>query len=112
MPLVLRIERGGKTVKTGWDYFALSCIYTAAMKEASPETRINDEFTYGTVPDGSWVDWSLYPIYYMDGCPLLEAGYQVLGQDHVFETTYENGEHRVFELKRGDKLVAYRESKH
>lgn len=112
MPLALRIEREGKTVKTSWDYFVLSCLYTAAMKEASPETVINDEFTYGTLPEPRWVDWSLSPIYYMDGCPLLEKGYQVLEQDHTFETTYEDGEHRVFELKKGDALVAHRESRH
>jgi hypothetical protein len=111
MPLVLEIKRNGERVNPGWDYFALSCVYTAAMKEASPETRINDEFTYGDIPEESWVDWSRCPIYYMAGCPLLEKGRQTLGRDHSFSTLDDSGKRREFKLLKGDELKAYRSSK-
>lgn len=111
MPLTVEVKRTGERMKFRWSWQLLSCIYTAAMIEAAPETIINDEFTYGTLSEGRYVDWSWSPIYYMTGCPLLEEGRQTLKQDHTFNVTWESGEEELIELKKGDEIRAWRSQK-
>jgi hypothetical protein len=89
----------------------LNAIYTAAMAEADPEGKVNDDYTWGTLPPGWVVDWSMAPIYYMDGCPLLEEGSQKLKYNHTYTTKRENGTYRRLVLKQGDVLTAWRSSK-
>ena len=112
MPLVLEVKRDGERVNFTWNFAILSCIYTAAMQEARPETVVNDEYTYGTLPEYKYVDWSMMPIYYMSGCPLLDDNYQVLKEDHTFKVLY-NGEDEpeLIEFKKGDQIRSWREYK-
>ena len=118
MPLVTKIVRNGKTHKPegGWDDFSLSCFYTAAYVEAAPDRIINDmdekKLTYGDLVDGQWVDFSMSPIYYMDGCPLVEEGEQKLERAHFFRATYRDGTERTLKFNKGDILKAWREHKH
>lgn len=110
MPLVLEIRRDNERLKNvGWDYFALSCVFTAACAEAAPDHEVDDDYTFGTLPESMWVDFSNAPIYYMDLCPLMTRGVQVLENDHTFRTKEQDGSDRVFELKAGDELRARRE---
>lgn len=111
MPLVVEVKRDGERMQLKWGYQILSCVYTAAMIEASPETVINDEYTYGTIPEFMYVDWSYMPIYYMSGCPLLDEGRQVLKEDHTFRIQFEGDEPELIEFKAGDQFRAWRESK-
>lgn len=110
MPLNTAVLRDGETVKLKWSYFTLSCMLTAAMQEGpNRNRRINQRdpkasITWDDLDDGEWVDWSLAPIYFMDGCPLLEKGEQVLKEDHTFD----GGAQGAVEFKSGDVLQARR----
>jgi hypothetical protein len=111
MPLNLEVLRKGERVRyRPFDYFVLNAVYTAAMKEADPDATVNDEYTWGTLPEGKVVDWSYLPIYYMGGCPLLEEGRQVLKQGHRFVKTDEDGKTRKVVFRKGDELHAWRSS--
>ena len=109
MPLNLEVLRKGERVRyRPFDYFVLSAVYTAAMKEVAPDGYVNDDYTWGTLPEGSVVDWSNLPIYYMEGCPLLEEGRQGLKQAHRFVKTDANGKTRKVAFRKGDELHAWR----
>jgi hypothetical protein len=109
VPLNLEVLRRGERVKyRPFDWFVLNAVYTAAMKEAMPDGTVNDQYTWGSLPEGQVVDWSWLPIYYMDLCPLLAKGRQTLEQDHRFVKTGENGKTRKVVLKKGDVLHAWR----
>lgn len=103
-------ERGWESVDHIWDYFTLSCMYTAAIKETAPDTPINGEVeNFGELPEGAWVDFSLTPIYYLNipECPLVSRGKQTLSRRHEFR--YNDERTVVFEA--GDILKAWRSSK-
>ena len=105
MPLNTQILRNGENFNPGgWDFFALSCIFTAAFQEADPDGEYAEGRTWDSIEEPQWVDFSAAPIYAMGGCPLLEVGEQVLEADHKYESD------RVIELKAGDKLRAWRSS--
>ena len=110
MPLATEIKRDGETLNPpwGWDYFTLSCMYTAAVKEAAPETEYQDGKTFGDLPEGIYVDFAWTPIYYLDwDIPLIKKGQQILKQEHRFQRTRDHD----FVLKPGDVLRAWREYK-
>lgn len=109
MPFNIEVRRGDKKLKTQWDFFVLSCCLTAAYKEDAPDRYVNDDVKYGDIPDGTWVDFSMAPIYLMDGCSLLELGTQTLHNDHSFESVFPNQELRQFELKKGDIINCWRD---
>lgn len=103
MPLVVEILRKGKPLKITWDYFALSCMYTAAVKEAAPDTEYQEGKTFGDLPEGKYVDFSMTPIYYLDWpVPLVKKGQQTLKRRHEF------AEGKLVLLP-GDVLKAWRE---
>jgi len=105
MPLNTRIERDGEVLKLegGWTWFALSAFMTAAFKEDSPDMEYDDGKTFGQLAEGYWVDFSMAPIYYMEGARVITRGCQTLRYDHHFE-----GPGQVLDLKQGDVLIAYR----
>lgn len=114
MPLHVQVKRDGETlmVENGWSYFHLSCVFTAAIKDADPTQEFSDIFhgdsqTFADIPDGQWLDFSMVPIYYLDmpTVPLVTSGEQTLTEDYKFEGPY-LGE--WFELKAGDILIAHR----
>ena len=86
----------------------MGAMYTAALKEAAPHIEVNDDLTFGDLMDGQWVDFSNLPLYYMEGCPLLEDGEQILERRHLFKS----GDDREILLLPGDILRAWREFKH
>ena len=107
MPLVTEILRDGETLEVRWDYYTLSCMYTAAVKEAAPFVEYQDGKTFGDLEEGKFVDFSMTPIYYLDWpVPLVKKGKQVLKREHVFKISSE----REIVLKPGDILKAWRES--
>ena len=102
MPLVTEIIRDKKPLDIMWDYNVLSCMYTAAVKDAAPDIRVNDKLTFGEVPEGRFIDFSMVPIYYLTwDIPLVKKGSQKLKRDYNFPG--------IVELKRGDVLRAWRE---
>jgi hypothetical protein len=110
MPLEVEVLRNGKMVKHTWDYFTLSCMYTAAIKETAPDTPINGKCkNFGELPEGGWVDFSMAPIYYLEipQCPLVSRGKQTLTRRHEFR--YDEERTVIFEA--GDILRAWRSSK-
>jgi hypothetical protein len=106
VPLNTEIKRDGKVWNPtgGWDYFALSCMYTAACKEAIPEENFNEDTKWGELEDGKYVDFSMIPIYYLDWeVPLVKKGKQTLKQRHYF-----GNDNRNITLLPGDTLRAWR----
>lgn len=103
MPLNIEVLRGGEARKLSWDYFTLSCCYTAALKEGDPEFEYAEGKKFGELEEGQWVDFSMAPIYYLDSkAPLLKNGRQVLHRTHKF------GE---LTLEAGDEIRAWRSYK-
>jgi hypothetical protein len=112
VPLNLQVLRNDKPVKfRPFDGFVLNAVYTAAMAEADPDGDVNDDYTWGSLPKGKVVDWTNLPIYYMEGCPLLEEGRQELKENHTFTGKRMDDTNRRVILKKGDVLTAWRSSK-
>lgn len=99
-----------------WDYFALSCMYTVAIKEGAPDYvgLLNDDKTFGELGEGEWIDFSMAPIYYLDvpGCDLINRGRQTVKSRHVFNRHNETAEPDLLIFEPGDVLTAYRSHKH
>lgn len=108
MPLETQITRDGEPLSYRWDYVGLSIMYSVAVAEATPQRRINEEYTFGqAVKAGRYMDFTLVPIYYLDwNVPLIKTGRQVLKRDHTFRV----GEDRIVSLRAGDVLSAGRVS--
>lgn len=113
MPLETEVRRNGEMVSMEWDYFGLSAMYTAAVKEGAPEYEYEKGKTFGDLKDGQWVDFSMAPIYYLDiNCDLVKKGSQVLKDRHRFQGR--NADHEVVRevvLEPGDVLRARRVGK-
>lgn len=112
MPLVVEVKRGGEIRDDiVWDYFALSCMYTVAIKEGAPNHvgLLKDNKTFGELEDGQYIDFSMTPIYYLDvpGCKLVETGTQKVKNHHEFH----RGDGTVLAFAPGDILRAWREHK-
>lgn len=91
-----------------WDYFALSAMYTVAVKEGAPKTEYQDGKCFGDLKEGQWVDFSMAPIYYLDWpCKLIKKGEQIVKETHVFNAGTEN----ELEFRAGDVLRAWRSHK-
>lgn len=122
MPLNTEVLRDGKPrTDIAWDYFALSCMYTVAIKEGAPDHvgLLRDEMTFGDLEEGQWIDFSMTPIYYLEvpGCKLIEKGSQKVKNRHVFNRNRtEDDEGNPIEpdlliFEPGDVLQAWRSYK-
>lgn len=108
MPLVTEIIRNGNVVTEGvvWDYPMLSIFLTTALKEDCPEEEYNKDKTYGDLPEGAWVDFSMSSIYYLDTkCNLWKGSHTVKDTHTYFQDT-----DREFTFLPGDVLKMWRES--
>jgi hypothetical protein len=105
LPLNTKWLRNDEIVKPegGWTFHTLSAMMTVAFKEGAPELEVREGLKFGDLTEGQYVDFSMAPIYYMEGCGLVEHGYQVVMNDHTFDI---NGQH--LEFKAGDVLRAWR----
>lgn len=110
MPLNVEVRRQGDTLKLRWDHFALSAVFTAAFKEGMPEQKVNDDLTFGGLAPGQWVDFSLAPVYWMEGIDLLDKGEQTLKMRHEFKSMRDDEEVKITLLP-GDVLKAWRSHK-
>jgi hypothetical protein len=78
-------------------------MYTVAIKEGDPNYEYKPGKTFGELPEGEWIDFSMAPIYYLNTkCKLQEKGKQVVKNRHTF------GE---LEFLPGDELHAWRSYK-
>lgn len=109
MPYVTEWKRHGVRVTPsgGWDHKMLSAFMTAAFKEGSPDMEIREGLTFDDLAIGEYVDFSMAPIYYMEGCELVEKGQQILKRDHEFRLDPD----RTVYFKAGDVLTGYRDRK-
>ena len=113
MPLETQVERNGQPVPIRWGYFALSCMYTAAVAEQLPDQETDAGNRFGDLDPADAedpvqpVDFSLTPIYYLDvDCDLVRKGSQKLTRLHRFVDPTDG---EVLELQAGDVLSAWRE---
>lgn len=122
MPLETEVLRDGEAREDiGWDYFALSCMYTVAIKEGAPNHKglLKDDKTFGELEDGEWIDFSMTPIYYLEvpGCKLVTHGSQKVRNRHVFNRNAETDkdgnpiEPDLLIFEPGDVLRAWRSHK-
>lgn len=111
MPLELNVLREGESRQDiEWTWNTMSAIYTAAIKDSRPDWEYADGKTFGAIPEGSFVDFSMTPVYYLKipRCGLVQKGEQTLKRTYSF--TNNDGE-TWLTLERGDVLTAWRSSK-
>jgi hypothetical protein len=113
MPLVTEIERNGRRLKIRWGQFHVAAMAVATMfehpedwKDAKPNADIIEDYPATPQPLSGIDVWEIvsYPVL----AEIFPDGEYTLKHPHAF-LDLTDGE--VFELKKGDKLSIWRETR-